>query len=139
VNSTDFNVTYPDGTSEWVLNVSSCSGGGCYQTGVFQPKNQTGGTPFFTIGVNGTTTKSIQVCMDNSTAFPDCMFWYMSTNRTLEQSVDLNITDDLCYNSNETIVTNLDPANTEKLWSFVKFDSCEAGTVYDFNFTFEKV
>lgn len=131
----DFNLSIPENTITWKLNVTSCVGAGCYASGTYQPDNQTSSVGFFMIGNNGTMNHlNVTACLN--TAATSCMQWFLSINNTLETSIDYNITDNTCSVSNETVVTNLAIKEEEELWSYLVFTSCTPGTTYTANWIF---
>ena len=129
VYSEDFNLTYPSDTTEVYLNVSSCVGLGCYQTGYYTPENQSTSTPFYTLGNNGTVNIKLNATLNET--LNSCLDIFLSINSTYEPSIDYNIT----YASNTTIAT-LNPKEEEELWEFIVLDNCTAGSTYNFDLNF---
>jgi len=86
VYSKDFNLTYPTDTTEVYLNISSCVGSGCYQTGYYTPENQSTSNPFYILGNNGTVNIKLNATLNET--LNKCMSIFLSNDSYYNDTID---------------------------------------------------
>jgi len=109
--------------TKYLINESSCtpSNTSCYQNGTFTPKGQTSSQWIWNITNIGNS--NINVSAYWNATLPACMSHFLSTNSTLETSVDFNVSN----TTNIMVKQNLGINANQTFWGFFYLSNCTAG------------